>query len=157
MALEGHAPTVKISSPNIEAGRMELAEFDFPSTIENVIAAVTERARRRRVTIDRTIDARLGMMRGDAGKVKQLLLNLLSNALKFTPEGGRIDVTASLRGDEAEIAVKDAGAGSMEEHQAEIFDVVMQLTELHGSSGIDVDRAGGARTLRFRLPIHHAE
>ena len=78
----------------IEAGRMELepADFDLPSAIENALILVRERASRRGITLGSTIDERLGMVHGDERKVKQVLLNLLSNALKFTPEGGRIDV-----------------------------------------------------------------
>ena len=79
----------------IEAGRMELeaTDFDLPSAIDNALTLVRERATRRGITLGRTIDERLGTIRGDERKVKQVLLNLLSNALKFTPEGGRIDVT----------------------------------------------------------------
>ena len=83
----------------IEAGRMELepADFDLPSAVDNALILVRERATRRGITLGSTIDERLGTIRGDERKVKQVLLNLLSNALKFTPEGGRIDVGARLR------------------------------------------------------------
>ena len=85
----------------IEAGRMELepADFDLPSAIDNALTLVRERASRRGITLGSTIDERLGLIRGDERKVKQVLLNLLSNALKFTPEGGRIDVGGRLDGE----------------------------------------------------------
>ena len=70
------------------------ADFDLPSAIENALILVRERASRRGITLGSTIDERLGVIGGDERKVKQVLLNLLSNALKFTPEGGRIDVGA---------------------------------------------------------------
>src|SRR4029453_8109965 len=74
----------------IEAGRMELevTDFDLPSTIDNALTLVRERATRRRIMLRRAIDGRVGVVQGDERKVKQVLLNLLSNALKFTPEGG---------------------------------------------------------------------
>src|SRR6266481_9824198 len=68
---------------------------------------VRERAIRRGITLGSTIDERLGMISGDERKVKQVLLNLLSNALKFTPEGGRIDVRAAVTDGVAEISVVD--------------------------------------------------
>src|SRR4030095_16865085 len=97
----------------IEAGRMELeaADFNLPSAIDNALILVRERATRRGITVGRTIDDRLGMLRGYERKAKQVLLNLLSNALKFTPEGGRIDVSAHLQDGQAEIAVADTGVG----------------------------------------------
>jgi len=74
----------------IEAGHMELepTDFDLPSAIDNALTLVRERATRRGITVGRTVDEHLGTIRGDERKVKQVLLNLLSNALKFTPEGG---------------------------------------------------------------------
>ena len=95
----------------IEAGRMELepTDFDLPDAIENALILVRERASRRGITLGRTINERLGMIRGDERKVKQVLLNLLSNALKFTPEGGRIDVSAGVHDEAAEVSVTDTG------------------------------------------------
>jgi len=59
---------------------------DFPAeTIDNALILVRERATRRGITLGRTIEEHLGTLRGDERKVKQVLLNLLSNALKFTP------------------------------------------------------------------------
>src|SRR5205814_799754 len=80
----------------IEAGRMELdlSDFNLPTAIENTLMLMKERAHRREITLGRTVDERLGTIHADERKVKQVLLNLLSNALKFTPEGGRIDVRA---------------------------------------------------------------
>src|SRR5207249_10989454 len=77
----------------IEAGRMELeaTDFDLPSAIDNALILVRERASRRGITLGHSVDERLGQIRGDERKVKQVLLNLLSNALKFNPDGGRID------------------------------------------------------------------
>ncbi len=57
------------------------------------------------------IDDRLGVIRGDECKVKQVLLNLLSNALKFTREGGRIDGRAALNEGLVEVSVADARRG----------------------------------------------
>src|SRR5205809_1387342 len=66
----------------IEAGRMELepTEFELPSAIENALTLVKERAHRRGIALVRTVDERLGTIRADERKVKQVLLNLLSNA-----------------------------------------------------------------------------
>jgi signal transduction histidine kinase len=113
----------------IEAGRMELeaTDFDLPSAIENALILMRERASRRGVTLGSTLDERLGMIRGDERKVKQVLLNLLSNALKFTPEGGRIDVRAGIVDGMAEISVTDTGVGIAPEDQEAVFEEFRQV------------------------------
>src|SRR5262249_32366752 len=77
----------------IEAGKMELelSEFDMPMTIDNALMLIRERAARRGIELQRTVDERVGQIQADERKIRQVLLNLLSNAIKFTPEGGRID------------------------------------------------------------------
>ncbi len=103
----------------IEAGRMELepTEFNLPGAIENTLTLVRERAHRHGIALGRMVDERLGMICADERKVKQVLLNLLSNALKFTPEGGRIDVAATVTDNAIEISVSDTGVGIAAEDQ----------------------------------------
>ena len=124
-----------------------------------------ERAHRRGIALAHTIDARSATIRADERKVKQVLLNLLSNALKFTPEGGRIDVRADRACDgAAEISVTDTGVGIAPEDQATVFEEFRQVgaaakkiegtglglaisrkfVELHGGK-IWVDERAGSR------------
>jgi len=113
----------------IEAGRMELevTDFDLPAAIDNALILVRERASRRGIRLGSAIDDRVGMIRGDERKVKQVLLNLLSNALKFTLEGGRIDVRARVSEGMAEISVTDTGVGIAPEDQEAIFEEFRQV------------------------------
>ncbi len=163
----------------IEAGRMELepAEFDLPSAIENALILVRERASRRGITLGHTVDERLGMIRADERKVKQVLLNLLSNALKFTPEGGRIDVRAGIVDGTAEISVTDTGVGIAPEDQEAVFEEFRQVggaekkaegtglglalcrkfVELHGGRISVMSQVGVGSTFTFTLPVRRGE
>src|SRR4029450_11597942 len=113
----------------IEAGRMELevTDFDLPSAIDNALILVRERATRRGIRLGHSVDERLGAIRGDERKVKQVLLNLLSNALKFTPEGGRIDVSARVHDEVAEGSGTDTGVGMGPEDQEAVFEEFRQV------------------------------
>jgi len=158
----------------IEAGRMELEQADFhlPSAIENALILVRERASRRGIRLGSTIDGRLGVISGDERKVKQVLLNLLSNALKFTPEGGRIDVGARLDDGVAEVSVADTGIGIAPADQDAVFEEFRQVgtadkkaegtglglalsrkfIELHGGRIWVESKEGEGSTFRFTLP-----
>jgi signal transduction histidine kinase len=159
----------------IEAGRMELesAEFDLPSSIENALTLVRERAGRRGIALEHVIDERLGAIHGDERKVKQVLLNLLSNALKFTPEGGRIDVHAAVMDGTAEISVTDTGVGIAPEDRDAVFEEFRQVgaadkkvegtglglplarkfVELHGGRLWFQSQVGMGSTFTFSLPL----
>ena len=113
----------------IEAGRMELAlaDFDLPTAIDDAMLLMRERASRRGIALQRTLDNRLPEIRADERKVKQVLLNLLSNAVKFTPEGGRIDVRAARVDRMVEISVTDSGIGIAPEDQEAVFEEFRQV------------------------------
>jgi signal transduction histidine kinase len=160
----------------IEAGHMELepADFDLPSAIDNALTLVRERATRRGITLGCTIDEQLGLIRGDERKVKQILLNLLSNALKFTPEGGRIDVGGRLDGEMAEVSVTDTGIGIAPTDQEAVFEEFRQVgaaerkaegtglglalsrkfVELHGGRIWVQSEVGHGSTFTFTLPLN---
>ena len=159
----------------IEAGRMELepTDFDLPTAIENTLILVRERAHRRGIALEHTVDERLGMICADERKVKQVLLNLLSNALKFTPEGGQINVRAEVQNGAAEISVTDTGVGIAPEDQEVVFEEFRQVgtaskkvegtglglaisrkfIELHGGRIWVESQVGLGSTFAFTLPL----
>jgi signal transduction histidine kinase len=153
---------------------MELAgaDFDLPAAIENALILVRERATRRGIAIERVVDPVLGVIHADERKVKQVLLNLLSNALKFTPEGGRIDVEATCAGGAALISVRDTGVGIAPEDHAAVFEEFRQVgktgnvegtglglalsrkfIELHGGRIWVESALGRGATFHFTLPL----
>ena len=117
----------------IEAGRMELelGTFHLPVTLENTLILVKERAARHGISLGLSIDPRLGEFEGDERKIKQIVLNLLYNAVKFTPEGGRISITAAPADGAVEISVADTGIGIAPEDQEAIFEEFRQVGTEH--------------------------
>jgi signal transduction histidine kinase len=163
----------------IEAGRMELelTDFDLPTAIDNALILVRERAGRRGITLEHSVDERLGEIHGDERKVKQVLLNLLSNALKFTPEGGRVEVRAGMVDGMAEISVTDTGVGIAPEDQGAIFEEFRQVgtaekkaegtglgltlcrkfVELHAGKIWVKSQVGVGSTFTFTIPVRRGE
>ena len=159
----------------VEAGRMELevAAFDLPSAIDNALTLVRERATRRGIALGRTIDGGVNLIHADERKVKQVLLNLLSNALKFTPEGGRIEVGAVPMDGSVEVSVSDTGVGIAPEDQQAVFEEFRQVgtadkkvegtglglalgrkfVELHGGRIWVTSQVGQGSTFTFTLPV----
>jgi signal transduction histidine kinase len=113
----------------VESGRLELelTDFDLPEAIQQALMLVRERAARRGITIDQAIDERLGDIRADERKVKQVLLNLFSNAIKFTPDGGRIEVRGAPVDGVVEVSVSDTGIGIAPEDQEAVFEEFRQV------------------------------
>ena len=161
----------------IEAGRMELevTTFHLPDAIENALLLIRERASRHGIKLDRIIDDRLGDFIGDERKVKQILVNLLTNAVKFTPEGGQIRVEARLSDSSVIVSVTDTGIGIAKEDHEAIFEEFRQVgtnyaqkregtglglsltrkfVGMHGGKIWVESELGKGSTLTFTLPIN---
>ena len=114
----------------IEAGRDELVSgpVDISEIIGNSLIMIKERAHRNGLTLELSIDESVDDLQvtADARKVKQVLFNLLSNAAKFTPDGGRIEVAAKKLGDDLVISVTDSGSGIARNELEKIFDEFYQ-------------------------------
>ena len=80
----------------VEAGRMELepAALSLPALLEQGLALVRERAARQRLTVSLDVAPEVGVVWADEIKLKQVVVNLLTNAVKFTPAGGSVSVAA---------------------------------------------------------------
>ncbi len=137
----------------IEAGRMELdaGDVEMPAVIAQTLSLVRERAERRGIALSSSVGEGVGIVRADVRKVKQVLLNLLSNALKFTPEGGRIDVRACAHADRIEVSVTDTGVGIAPEDHDAVFEEFRQV----GASAARVEGTGlGLAISRKFIELH---
>ena len=145
----------------IEAGRVRLvvSEVDAGQVMRDAVATVLPLARKKglKVTCE---PPRIPKIQADRDKVRQCLVNLCSNAVKFTPAGGQITVTAEPEATgRVAIHVTDSGIGIGEEHLDRVFDVFYQVdgssTREYGGAGLGlaivksfVEAHGGAVRVR---------
>ena len=156
---------------------LELTEFDLPTAIENALMLIRERAGRRSIALHTSIDSRLGQIQADERKLRQVVLNLLSNAINFTPERGRIDVGAVPKGGSVEVSLSDTGVGIAPEDQEAVFEEFRQVgtaakkvegtglgltlcrkfVELHGGRIWVKSEVGTGSTFTFTIPVRRGE
>ncbi len=111
----------------IEAGRirLEIADVQVNDVIDDVVRSVETQIKNKHLHLDVEIDRDLPILRADYDRLVQIVTNLVSNAYKYTPEGGQVSVNARpyLNGEVQGIAVtvKDTGYGISEEDQAKLF------------------------------------
>ena len=137
----------------VEAGRMELnrSTFGVREAIEYSLSMVRERAQQRSITVDYVITDGVQELFADRLRITQVIVNLVSNAVKFTPAGGRISVTATTDGSEVAISVSDSGPGVPAEDRERIFESFQQ-----GGRGADREEGTGlGLTLSRRIVELH--
>jgi signal transduction histidine kinase len=114
----------------IEAGRMplNLSTFRIPELVNEVMSELEPIVKRSNLTVATRMKGRLPAIKSDRQKVKQIVLNLLSNALKFTPQGSvTIEATYDGAARTVSIAVRDTGVGIPEDAKSKIFEDFRQL------------------------------
>lgn len=111
----------------IEAGRLEyrIADVPLPEMILELEEMIVPLAAAKSLSVHR-IDCDT-IVRADPERLRQILLNLLSNALKFTPSEGQIGIRCSVRGELVRIEVWDTGVGIAPDHLVRIFEPFVQL------------------------------
>jgi signal transduction histidine kinase/CheY-like chemotaxis protein len=137
----------------VEAGRMELEVTTFPAddAIQSVLALVRERAGQLGVELRFDAADVPTHITADELRLKQVLLNLIGNAVKFTPEGGTVTVRAWTGGPDVLITVADTGIGIAESDRSRIFDSFQQGTR----SASSAEGTGLGLTLTRRIVELH--
>lgn len=126
----------------VEAGRMQLLEeeIDIPRLVAECLEMVAETARNRGLTLRREEPEGRFRLRGDARLLRQILLNLLSNSLKFTPSGGSISVHLERSAGAAVIQIRDTGIGIAAEAMERVIEEFQQaditVARDHGGTGL---------------------
>jgi PAS domain S-box-containing protein len=158
----------------IEAGRMELTYEDVvvESAFSEVLSALQPLAERKSQSLVQQVEPDL-RVHADATRFKQVLVNLVGNAIKFTPEGGHIEIAARQMDQQVRVEVRDNGPGIPADEQQRIFEAFVRLTEsgtategtglglaitarlveLHGSKLRVESQPGAGTCFYFALPI----
>ena len=160
----------------LEAGQLELqdAEIDLRATVEACMNFVETQARQAGIQLSASLDDNLTLIRADERRLRQILINLLANAVKFTPENGQVRVTSTLTDAGLAIAVLDSGIGMAPEDipKAMAFfgqvdskisrkqegtglglPLAKQLVELHGGTFTIQSAVNAGTTVTFVLPL----
>ena len=112
-----------------EAGKMKLyiEKTSVPQLCKLLVGDFSTLTKKKRIKVKLLVDERLPPLMTDSGKVQQILYNFLSNAVKFTPQRGRIEIRASMLDEKTvRIAVTDTGCGIVEPDQEKIFEKFRQ-------------------------------
>jgi signal transduction histidine kinase len=164
----------------IEAGSLELQRtlVSLPQIVERTVQMFRERAIRHGLRLVGRVAPEVDLADIDERRIKQLLYNLLSNALKFTPEGGEIRVTAERREDQLRLSVSDTGIGIAADQHEKIFEsfyqvnstltknaagtglglaVVRKIVELHQGTVHVESEPGAGSTFVVTVPMLHPE
>jgi two-component system, NarL family, sensor histidine kinase BarA len=145
----------------LEAGKMRLhPEPVNPANVcEHAVAIFRPQAEKKNIDINVVVDSDGPAVRQDAGKLHQILTNLISNAVKFTPEGGRVTVKAATDGNDLVFTVSDTGVGISPEEQDLIFEKFRQaanpMTREQGGTGLGLSIVRElAKLLRGDVSLH---
>ncbi len=155
--------------------RLDVRTVDLIYIINAAIDSIRPAADAKGIRIQAMLDPAAGPISGDADRLQQIVWNLLTNAVKFTPKGGRIQVKVQRINSHVEIVVSDSGVGISKEFLPYVFDrfrqadasitrthgglglglsIVRQLVDLHGGSvGVQSEGEGKGTTFTITLPF----
>jgi len=113
----------------VDSGKMQMVYEQFPiiEVFNDVRNTLSNFAMSKSISLDFTIDPDLNKIYADKLKLKQILYNLVSNAIKFTPEKGSVHISASARSNILHVEVRDTGIGINAEDQKKLFSAFTQL------------------------------
>ena len=155
--------------------RLDVQPVELPLIVDNAVATVQPAADAKQVRVHTIVDPRVGPVSGDPGRLQQVVWNLLTNAVKFTPKKGRVQVRLERVNSHIEIVVSDTGIGIGPDFLPHVFErfrqaeagttrrtgglglglaIVRHIVEMHGGT-VEASSAGEGQgaTFRVRLPL----
>ena len=158
----------------IDAGIMELepSEVDIAETVEAAIEGLQDRIEESKIRLESRITPDIGGFVADGKRIRQILFNLLANAIAFSPEGGRVSISASRVDEMIEFSVSDNGPGITRDFLGSVFErfaseprgetrggaglglsIVKSFANLHGGAVEVFSEEGCGATVVCRLPV----
>lgn len=155
--------------------RLDVQPVDLSLVVHNAIATVQPAADAKGVRLQTILDPRIGPVSGDPSRLQQVVWNVLSNAVKFTPKSGRIQIRLERVNSQIQIVVSDTGIGIKPDFLPHVFErfrqgdagptrssgglglglsIVHHIVEMHGGSvHVASDGEGRGATFRIELPV----
>ncbi len=163
-----------------DSGRSELklSEFSFGQAVQDMYHAVILEAQKHQHEVVLDLSLNLPEIRADRERVLQVMMNIVSNAIKYTPDGGRIEISAGQSNKRVWMEVSDNGIGIPAEDRDRIFErfyrvdkarsrqsggtglglsIAKEIMDRHKGSLTLVDRTGPGTTIRMELPVEGPE
>jgi signal transduction histidine kinase/CheY-like chemotaxis protein len=159
--------------------RLEVHPVELHSVVEAALEAIRPATDAKNIQLNVSLDAQVGAVSGDLGRLQQIVWNLLSNAIKFTPSGGQVSVKLERIGSRARVTVSDSGEGINPAFLPYVFDrfsqadstftrphgglglglaIVRHLVELHGGSvSAESQGQGQGATFTVSFPLYGLE
>jgi two-component system phosphate regulon sensor histidine kinase PhoR len=158
----------------IETGKAELKKepIDLNKLVEEVIAQLSPQAERQQLSVSREFATNLPSVPADKDRVRQVITNLVHNAIKFTPAGGRITITSRAHEGSAVVHIADTGIGIPEEDLPRVFErfykgdkaragggtgmglaIAKHVIQAHGGNIWVRSEEGKGSTFAFSLPL----
>ena len=164
----------------LESGRMEVKHdpLEVSEFVKGLASAARQVADDKRLRLETFVAPELGAVLGDRDKLEKIVLNLVFNALKFTPSGGRVELRAEKQGEQFVLLVADTGMGISEKNLPFVFDrfwqadgsskrkyqgvgiglsLVKELVEIQGGTVEVQSQENKGTTFTVRLPYEPAE
>ena len=155
--------------------RLDVQPVELPLIIDDAVATVQPAADAKSVRLQTIVDPRVGPVSGDPGRLQQVVWNLVTNAVKFTPKRGRVQVRLERVNSHVEVVVSDTGIGISPDFLPHVFErfrqaeaattrkagglglglaIVRHIVEMHGGT-VEASSAGEGQgaTFRVRLPL----
>jgi signal transduction histidine kinase len=169
-----------LDASKLESGTMRLdaATIELRGLVGELREQMQPLAREKEIALEEDLPEDLPELRADRAKLRRVLVNLVSNALKFTPKGGRVRLGASREGAFVRVSVADTGVGIPREDLHDIFDkyaqarsratrsekgtglglyITRQLVELHGGKISVQSEVGKGSTFSFTIPVAESD
>jgi signal transduction histidine kinase len=163
----------------LESGRLIVKQepVDIKEFINGIASSARQVADDKRLRLETFVDPALGVVSGDRDKLEKIVINLVFNALKFTPAGGKVQCRVERQGEEFVLTVSDTGMGISEKNLAHVFErfwqaddssrrkyqgmgiglaLVKELVEVQGGTAGVQSEEGKGTTFTIRLPYKEA-
>jgi signal transduction histidine kinase len=157
---------------------LSIEEFSIEMSVRNVYAAIALEAKRRDQVLNLELEWKLPRIMGDRARIEQVLLNIMANALNYTPNGGTIDVSSGSANDIVWVNISDTGEGIPEDDLPHVFDrfyrvekarsresggtglglsIARDIITLHGGDINIASKLGEGTSVTITLPIGQAQ